>query len=150
MQPYRPNDVKPIIWMVYISPGITHYCSSLLDRIWYDYNQAWVTSKQTEAEFFSQILTTAPSSTISMVIADLGPLSPLSEDQKNQIKASLSQQRCPLISITDTQRIIIEEQNPHWLHIQLPLTPNGMDIEEANNAIANYWFNKPALNRPAL
>lgn len=123
--------------------------TKLIDRIWFFYELKKTNTKEEEEKLFQTFNNKSLDINCDILFTDLTPTSPLTRERQQQLIDFLRYNRCPLISLNEKSDMQVHDQDPNWLHIELPKNQLDKHLDEANNIIANFWFNLPSLKQTA-
>lgn len=138
------RDQSATVMLLHVAEAEENLLISLINRIWFYYDLEKISTRDQQRTLFQNVIYTAQPAPFQMLITTLGRQSPLDPILQTHLMLYLKQQRCPLISLGTRRTIEIVDQDPNWLHIALPGHITASCLVEANDAIANFWFNLPA------
>ena len=145
MDPLTASPREASIQLLHVQPSDEIRLRRLINRIWFFYQIEAINSLSEEQTLLEQITTTPKSLKFDLFITDFSTNSPVQTQNKAELLAGLRKMRCPLISLTDQNDYNCQNEDSNWIHITLPIDDIERHIEEANNAIANFWFCLPSM-----
>lgn len=147
MDPLTASPREAIVQLLHIHPDDEIRLRRLINRIWFFYQIEAINSPSKQKSLIEQIITNPESLKFDLFITDFTTSSPIQKQNKADLLTGLRKMRCPLISLTDQEDYYCQDEDSNWIHITLPIDDIEQHIEEANNAIANFWFCLPSLKQ---
>ncbi len=145
MDPLTASPREAIVQLLHVQPSDEIRLRRLINRIWFFYQIEAINSLSEEQTLLEQITTTPKSLKFDLFITDFSTNSPVQTQNKAELLVGLRKMRCPLISLSDQDSYNCQYEDSNWIHITLPTDDIERHIEEANNAIANFWFCLPSM-----
>jgi len=147
MDPLTASPREAIVQLLHIQPNDEIRLRRLINRIWFFYQIELINSPPQEQRLLDQLTNAPKNLKFDLFITDFTPNSPIQIQNKAKLLTGLAKMRCPLISLSDQDDYTCQDEDSNWIHITLPIDNIERHIEEANNAIANFWFCLPSMKK---